>query len=961
MLRCSHATALRTQFPSSAVLRTPLSSRLAKTPRSYSLLAPAPNPTQIVAFQTKLPQLRLYSTEFGEDNRGKDSHPELDGELLPPDWNDNPASQRHKHKISRGPKLHGPFEVRRAKGDDPLVKVAMGKAKPAARTVIQIEMKWIKDRVMLAQRVRRLLNKHDIGLAAGLVQAAQHQGMDCCAAWNDILAYCLDNGSPVAAWKFWNKMKKIGNRPNAYSYTIMLQGISKNQPYPGFNPVVMAHKVYQGLKAPNSKVEPSTIINNAMLSVCARHDAMDRLWEIAGELPEEGAGSPDDITFTIILNAIRTSLHNTLISFRDSPGVTKEMVRRRRFLAVADGKRIWRDVAYRWKNGQLEMKEQLVGAMAGILLEGPEERHLYEIYDLYRQTTGIPNFSRIPGDTLSMRLVAYRNSLLFRTKDDIPFVDTATEIPPVELEPDELAGIEEEERGEFESVFNQLEDMALEEPYFDTGAIPASSPMYMPISNRTLTRLLDVALLTHDYGGIGKRYWDHLTENAVAYRVIPDTWSCLAYLRILRLTRSAKATVTLFRTHIIPSGSAQGLLFHIAMSVCRRDRKNYNILTLANELMALMNEHLVLPDARVVTGYLDLVNSLILNPHYLVALKGLDEEKQALASDELKPSQLRTVYHDLQANIHLVALKTLRPVVNNLKVALEELMRGSPRKSHGPKGVEKPTIKIIPQSAQDIIYMLQIVRRLYDSALETATADYPSQEDLKWIKEEAISLRKYSNVQISERYGTRQVYPTAEQRREFMARRNAAADVTKEEQAEDSDSQQFPPFETPETQLQEAQTGKSSSQEPQACDSQESQHQEPEVQEVQAKEVQSEKETKLQQTQVDESPLQVSQVEEPQSAMTQAEGKQVDETLSQELQSIETQPSEIQTAETQPEESRSQENQPQQTQPQSSLPEDAQVEEPQLKEQPQESPAETPLPEKPQAEEPNSQESRPEK
>ncbi|KAL2815721.1 hypothetical protein BJX63DRAFT_156957 [Aspergillus granulosus] len=916
MFRCSHVTALRTQFIPSAALRSPLSSPWAIAPRSCSLLAPAPKTAQTVTPRTALSQSRLYSTELDEGNDQRNSHWDVDDEFEEPRRKATPAFKRDTRDLAKKAKIHGPWVFRKRKAQDHLVQVATGKGEPANRKMIQMELKWIKDRVQLAQRVRRLLNNDDIGFAAALVHAAQIQGLDCAASWNEILGYCMDKGSPVAAWKFWNKMKKLGNRPTAYSYTIMLHGISQNERYPGFHPMDMALKIYRGVEAPNSTVKPSIIIGNAMLGVCSRHNDMDTLWEIAGELPEEGPGSPDDVTYTIILNAIRGSVQKAVESLRTSTATTKDMVRRRRLLGVAEGKKIWRDVVYRWKKGEIQMKDQLVAAMTGILLEGPEERHLYEVFKLYQQTTGIPDFSGTPGDTLSMRLIAHRNSLVFGTVEDVPFVDVAEErtADAIGIKPEGMAEVQEEERGGFQDVFEPVVAWNVE-PYLQENgnppATPSKGPMYMPISNRTLTRILDVALLTNDFGAIGKRYWDHLTQDAISYRITPDTLSGLAYLRILRLTRSTKRAVGVIREKMVPTGNASGVIFHIGMSVCRRDRKNFNILLLANELIALMDKSLVLPDARAVTGYIVLINFLADSAQLLPALKGLDEEKQNLASD--KSGGLQTVYRQLRANLLLVAIETIRPAVSKLKTALEEVMNGPPARARGFKGAEKNSVKVFPQGCDDIILVLQRTRQLIDSALENATEHYPSKEILEELKKESLGLRKYSNALISEKYGAKRIYPTEEQKRDFVARTKVDADTEVQSEAEELSSEQFPPFKFPESQLPESQSSELPSQEhqPRLSELQETQYQNTQPQETQAEK------PNLQEIQVDESQL-----------------------------------SELRSEETQSEDSPSEKIQPQQSQPQDLLPEETQVEKSQSQERSSESRSETPLSQETPSEEP---------
>lgn len=58
--------------------------------------------------------------------------------------------------------------------------------------------------------------------------------------------------------------------------------------------------------ADNCPVKPNIIHTNAVLKVCALARDMDALWGVAAKLPTKGFGAPDNLTYTTILNAIRT-------------------------------------------------------------------------------------------------------------------------------------------------------------------------------------------------------------------------------------------------------------------------------------------------------------------------------------------------------------------------------------------------------------------------------------------------------------------------------------------------------------------------------------------------------------------------------------------------------------------------------------------------------------------------------
>lgn len=70
--------------------------------------------------------------------------------------------------------------------------------------VIEMELKWLKDPRALADRVARLLAGNDVGLATGLVRAAQKERMDCAVGWNHLFEYYMKKGDAKTAFKLYN-------------------------------------------------------------------------------------------------------------------------------------------------------------------------------------------------------------------------------------------------------------------------------------------------------------------------------------------------------------------------------------------------------------------------------------------------------------------------------------------------------------------------------------------------------------------------------------------------------------------------------------------------------------------------------------------------------------------------------------------------------------------------------------
>ncbi|KAL2834416.1 hypothetical protein BDW59DRAFT_47160 [Aspergillus cavernicola] len=741
MLRCSHAAAFRMQFKSSTALRAPLSSPWVGVPQRLLAIAPRLGTVHSIA-----------TDNMGATSRGYSTHPDFAQEVA----QDDDASIKPIMVQTRRP------FPRKGLDEDPLLRVAMNKA-PISAKVVEMELTWLRDKVVMVQRVDRLLKQDNITLAAEIVREATKDKMDTTVAWNRILDYCLMKDNAKAAFKFWNDMKKRGRQPNEWAYTIMLSGLSKSN-QAGINPVRTARTIYRSMQAPSSRFRPSTIHTNAMLNVCAKHGDMDTLWEIAGDLPEEGPLSPDDITYTIILNAIRSSIQRDIRVFQLDE---VERAYHRRLEGVTEAKRIWTDVLYRWKKGTLELKNEMVSAMAGVLWEGNGDRHLYEVLQLINQTTGIPVLAQEPSPDLPMvsrRSFSRLKSPAEDPTEDVPFVDEQGKpFTGVEQVTHEKLDMAEEKEEKFDNIFDPVVSPDAV-PYTDSNNYNSLfSPRYIPIGNRELTVILDTALMMTSATYIGKNYWQHLTRENTGYQIDPDDRSCVRYLRILRVGRSSRVTVEVFKGQIVPEGKAEGKAFHIALSTCRRDRKNPNVLKNANELLKLMDQALVMPDHRAMLGYLDLIQILQDNPQYLVSLNGLEGIQRRSTRN------LGAVGRELMVDLHIAALDNLRPLVAKLEEAMSEGARGSSSYSRKRDSELGFSIKQV-QPGYQVVTVLTRVRMLIDFIVHPDNERLLSKSARQAFLEESKALRKYSKLDAMEKYKGKLVYPTESQVRAYQER-----------------------------------------------------------------------------------------------------------------------------------------------------------------------------------------------
>ncbi|KAL3474893.1 hypothetical protein BJX99DRAFT_230910 [Aspergillus californicus] len=719
MLRCTHATASRAQFKYGMALRTSLNSPWTKSSRR--LIPRLGNPYSLFTGRI-LASSRAYHTRLGfPTTESQDADIPFE----------KPGFTARSIRVRKLP------PARRDSRPDPLqdmlLKVASNSDAGARKTskVVQLELTWLQDEILIAKRVERLLQQDKVALAADILRAALADKMKCAAGWNKIIEYCLHHNNVPAAFKFWNDMKKRGLRPTARGYTMMLSGLGQVTKTPKVHPVRVARSIYESLKSETSLVELSIVHVNAMLNVCSKHGDMDTLWAIAGDLPEEGPLSPDRITYTIILNAIRHSILREVdeLEFKQNASYQVE-VYQRRLSGVTEAKRIWADVVYRWKNGTIQLESDLIGAMVGVLKEGNGAQHLYEVFQLIHQTTGLPVHERKP---LPDRPPASYPS--DKVQENVPFLDEQdTPMSALETTPETTEIVEEESDEEnFEKLFDPVVSADMQS---DT-AIPSvrCTPSYVPLDNKVLTFIMDTCLLMNHSITVAKSYWGDITRS---HMVDPDERAFLAYLRVLRVSRNSRVVVDLFRDQMVPAGKAGGSAFRIALSTCKRDRKNPNVLKHANELMSLMNAALAVPDVRAVESYNDLIDQLAQNPQSL------------LASSRVKntglPRNMEAHGRSLLFDLKITALDHLRPLVAKLEEALVKA------KSRPPDSESSKFPPAKGQTGHEALTQLTRVRALMDSVLKAENHRYYKAGALKALEEESKALRKYSNADVISKY-----------------------------------------------------------------------------------------------------------------------------------------------------------------------------------------------------------------
>ncbi|CBX99870.1 hypothetical protein IAQ61_002902 [Plenodomus lingam] len=420
------------------------------------------------------------------------------------------------------------------------------------------ELRYLQDPLELATFVSKELRKDRVEEMLQLVIMASHS-MECIVSWNHIIDYYLSKERIKDAIKVYNDMKKRAQFPDAYTYTILLRGLSENAHLSGA--LSNALSIYHSLFAPNSRVQPSIIHTNAALRVCARALDMDALWGIAGKIPENGPAAANAKTYDTIINALRQSL-----LLNGPKGETAEQAATRKDRGIVEARRLWEGIVSRWRRAELIIDEQLVCAMGRLLLAGSRPRDWDDVLSLVEQTMDIPRF--VPRLGTEERKFA-----------GIPRLRAPNVPSELRFDDDHLSPDSKGMRGD--------EFLAIQ-PEGLSGIVP-NSLSYVRPGNQTLT-LVQEACLKTVASKASQEYWDTLTDPGT-YHVVPDLVSFHMRLRNIRQARASAQAVQLLKEQMIAQGiKPRPATYRIAMSSCVRDKNNHNSMSHATQILNMMLE-----------------------------------------------------------------------------------------------------------------------------------------------------------------------------------------------------------------------------------------------------------------------------------------------------------------------------------------------------------------------------------
>ncbi|MCJ1401093.1 hypothetical protein MMC11_004305 [Xylographa trunciseda] len=469
--------------------------------------------------------------------------------------------------------------------DDGKKPIARKTAIPRAE--LEKELQHLPDPLKLADHTLYLLRKDEHIKALDIVRHASRT-MPCTVSWNHIIDYDMSKGRVTPAMKTYNEMKKRAQPPDAYTYTILLRGLAANHEYPQSLPRALS--VYNSMYAENSPVRPSIIHTNAVLKVCSRANDIDALFEVAAKLPKRGRGAPDNMTFTTIINAIwNAALDNPLLS------AEQHTVKRRE--AVQQGRRMWEDIVGRWRDGDMLVDEDMVCAMARLLILGDTPEDFDDVLSLFEQTMNIPRLIPRLGDP-------NRQPHLTPSRAPAPLSSPNgnTEATENETEAGSQNSDTDPNQPSTPPSFPSLSPSLPPSVFTPLPLTPSSLPRSHPVPSRqTLSALIDAC--THMFAlQAGSSYWKLLTS--APYSIIPDAENLHMYLRLLRLSRASRHAVAILTSMLSPRSAgglglpAQPKTFRIAMSACVRDARNPSAPAHAAAVLAAMAAHLEEPDLR---------------------------------------------------------------------------------------------------------------------------------------------------------------------------------------------------------------------------------------------------------------------------------------------------------------------------------------------------------------------------
>ncbi|KAK5629590.1 hypothetical protein RRF57_005305 [Xylaria bambusicola] len=340
-------------------------------------------------------------------------------------------------------------------------------------------------------------------------------------------------------------MKKRAQPPNAQTFTIIFRGCAKSA-HPKLA-VGEAVKLYQHMLSVG-RIKPNTIHLNAVLQVCAKAEDLDSMFGVLGS-SNDALRSPNNLTYTTILNALRSAVIRQFVSDDPSRGLAENEIEKKKQATIQRAKSIWEEVISRWRAGSLIIDEELVCAMGRILLMGGYLDADY-IESLIEQTMMIP---RVENKGL-LKPQGTEDTAIARKKSVIK----APGAPAI------------------------------------THAVPGNNSLSMILEALEKTRRSTKAV----------KYWNVFTRE---HNVIPDADNWIRLLKVYNTGKnSGRASIIL---NLMPRDMLTQKHVRLAMKACLRDNLNKSALQNATAVLKTMGENFKIPDIQSLRTYLQVAHA----------------------------------------------------------------------------------------------------------------------------------------------------------------------------------------------------------------------------------------------------------------------------------------------------------------------------------------------------------------
>ncbi|KAF2211009.1 hypothetical protein CERZMDRAFT_44216 [Cercospora zeae-maydis SCOH1-5] len=496
----------------------------------------------------------------------------------------------------------------------------------ANEKALRKELEYLKDPLKLADHVEYVLRCEQPEKALSLCRLASKR-LNCTVSWNHVVAWHAHNGRPAKAVAIFNEMKKRGQFPDSYTYMRLLTGLSESK-----NEVAKIVSIFHGMCSPSSRVKPNTSHTNAALRACSLAGDMDAMWGIVSRMPERGANAPDAKIYTTILQAIK---HN---AFGDGPDASLMTAFRQE--AVNEGRRIWQEVISKWREGALVLDEDLVVAMAGLLLMSNRMQDRDNVFDLIHQTTGLE------------RQIAPLSSK-----------ERRTEHVPVEKGLDEdgqTAPLDDYDDFTPSPSSNAFKPVT---PAVRSDKSKRPQPLVRVRAGNGILAMLIRACDVLRTPKAMNSYWDILTS--APHNVKPDPANLQLLFRALRANRSSsRSSHVLQRLHNQIGIEPHPLTYVMAMDICVRDRNNPNVVDIATGIVDDMEKNLFPLNMETLKLYVKLAQATDNGPNIIKAVnRVLAMEGKVFKSDQTNEPgsspQDRAVAHEVYSGLRRAIDKLL--------------------------------------------------------------------------------------------------------------------------------------------------------------------------------------------------------------------------------------------------------------------------------------------------------------